>query len=174
MRSMHAWLSICLRACKIVPQHPHELPRESQNSPAGLVYCLSDQLSQLTSESVHHIDYQDGRHASNSSACTLALVCRVLSEMCIVQIWNVPHPPQRGSFWLGTQPRVHGGFLQSWTGNGLSQQVIQHLSAVISEAASVDDGAPHAFKVQCTRLLSFHESFLGRGQVGPFYSENRC
>jgi hypothetical protein len=31
-----------------------------------------------------------------------------------VQAWRVPHPPRRGVFVLGTQPKVHKGFHQAW------------------------------------------------------------
>ncbi|MCJ1423048.1 hypothetical protein MMC29_000929 [Sticta canariensis] len=71
---------------------------------------------------------------------------KAATKQYMLQIWNVPHPPQRGSFWLSTQPRVHGGFLQSWTGNGLSEQIMRHLKAVIAEAASEEGGSATAFK----------------------------
>lgn len=52
-----------------------------------------------------------------------------------LQLWRSPHPPKRGTFWLGTQPLVHSGFLSSWNRHGLDAQVLQRVRAVLEGAA---------------------------------------
>lgn len=67
------------------------------------------------------------------------------------QIWSVPHPPRRGSFWLGTQPRVHGGFHAAWLCNGLREQVLERLTAVVSQACAQQQSAA-GFQVRLALL----------------------
>ena len=43
----------------------------------------------------------------------------------------MPHPPKRGSSWLGTRPRVHLGFLRSWRTNGLNERVLEHIRELV-------------------------------------------
>lgn len=45
------------------------------------------------------------------------------------------HPPCRGTWWNGTRPCVHRGFLQSWTANDLNKRLISRIKDLISEAA---------------------------------------
>lgn len=45
-------------------------------------------------------------------------------QYVLMQVWRVPHPPQRGRYWLGQQPQVHAGFLKSWLVGDLKDKVI--------------------------------------------------
>lgn len=39
------------------------------------------------------------------------------------QAWRAVHPPVRGH-WLGCRPKVHAGFLKSWTAGNLNHKVV--------------------------------------------------
>lgn len=54
----------------------------------------------------------------------------------LVQAWQLVHPPKRGSWWLGTQPCVHKGFLRSYTANSLNKRLINRVVEVVREAAA--------------------------------------
>jgi hypothetical protein len=41
------------------------------------------------------------------------------------QAWQTLHPPKRGAFWR--RPRVHIGFLKSWTRAGLNCRVKERI-----------------------------------------------
>lgn len=43
------------------------------------------------------------------------------------------HPPKRGSWWQGTRPYVHRGFLRTWTANGLNQELVGRLERAIDK-----------------------------------------
>jgi len=53
-----------------------------------------------------------------------ASVANVLADL---KFWRTPHPPRRGSYWLGTQPLVHTGFLIYWIDSGMRDRVMQLL-----------------------------------------------
>ncbi|KAK9802002.1 hypothetical protein WJX73_009255 [Symbiochloris irregularis] len=61
-----------------------------------------------------------------------ASFANVLADL---QAWQMVHPPRRGTWWNGTRPCVHRGFLQSWTANDLNKRLIARIKDVISEAA---------------------------------------
>ena len=61
--------------------------------------------------------------------------------LACVQVWRVAHPPERGSYLLGTQPMVHAGFQQSWTDQGFNERVLQKLRQVVE--AGVAAGTKH-------------------------------
>lgn len=42
-------------------------------------------------------------------------------------------PP--GHFWLGQQPLVHGGFLQSWLSGGLNLAVLRRVRQIVQDSA---------------------------------------
>ncbi|KAK9790954.1 hypothetical protein WJX73_010669 [Symbiochloris irregularis] len=67
-----------------------------------------------------------------------------------LKVWSVAHPPSRGSFWLGTHPRVHGGFHTSWTANGLQQLVLDQLTAIVNEACDRGTVGQEGFQVYVT------------------------
>ncbi len=47
------------------------------------------------------------------------------------QVWRSPHPPVRGKLWLGSRPMIHSGFLASWNGEGLDQQVLLRVRQIL-------------------------------------------
>lgn len=63
-----------------------------------------------------------------------------------MQVWRSPHPPVRGNLWLGSRPMIHSGFLASWNGEGLDQQVLLRVRQILegqqhgSSSSSGDDG----------------------------------
>jgi hypothetical protein len=49
-----------------------------------------------------------------------------------VQFLQCPHPPKR--LFEGKQPRVHKGFLQTWTANGIRDRVLAHVADLLASA----------------------------------------
>ncbi len=43
------------------------------------------------------------------------------------QAWYAAHPPKRGSWWKGTRPFVHRGFLRTWVANGLNRKIVDRM-----------------------------------------------
>lgn len=41
------------------------------------------------------------------------------------------HSPKRGSALLCSRPRVHAGFLRSWTANGFNERVLEHIGEIV-------------------------------------------
>ena len=48
-----------------------------------------------------------------------------------LKIWRVAHPPERGSYWLGTQPLVHRGFLQCWISRSFNTRVLESVKRAV-------------------------------------------
>ena len=77
------------------------------------------------------------------------------------QVWRMPHPPVRGSYWLRSRPMVHGGFLKSWMANGLQARVLALVREIVAQASVSSSD----FKVYVTgewELLA--QAKLDRGQ----------
>eukprot|EP00208_Stichococcus_sp_RCC1054_P005346 CAMPEP_0206142186 /NCGR_PEP_ID=MMETSP1473-20131121/15880_1 /ASSEMBLY_ACC=CAM_ASM_001109 /TAXON_ID=1461547 /ORGANISM="Stichococcus sp, Strain RCC1054" /LENGTH=1445 /DNA_ID=CAMNT_0053537075 /DNA_START=238 /DNA_END=4575 /DNA_ORIENTATION=- len=49
-----------------------------------------------------------------------------------LQTWMHEHPPRRGrgTFFYGSRPCVHNGFLRSWLANGLQSRVLQRIEEI--------------------------------------------
>lgn len=68
----------------------------------------------------------------------------------------------RGNLWLGSRPMVHSGFLASWNGEGLDQQVLLRVRQILegqqhgSSSSSGDDGGGGmaAFETTVVRCCS--------------------
>ena len=98
-------------------------------------------------------------------------MCDALTTRRCVQFMQAAHPPARKV--RGRTPRVHTGFLASWTGNGMRERVIEHMNALLD--SSGDRAGVH---VMCTghslggaiaslAAIDFVRCCgLGRGQVG--------
>ncbi|GAB4815923.1 hypothetical protein N2152v2_002969 [Parachlorella kessleri] len=51
-----------------------------------------------------------------------------------IKAWRAVHPPKRGSYWLGTRPMVHRGFLECYTAEGLDAQVLEKVESILMNA----------------------------------------
>lgn len=91
--------------------------------------------------------------------------CRWLAPHCRgpgpgPQFWRSPHPPQRGRLWLGTRPMIHSGFLASWNGEGLDQQVLLRVRQILA-------GQQHAYRAGSSSGGKDGSSASGAGGTGP-------
>ncbi|KAK9804066.1 hypothetical protein WJX73_001449 [Symbiochloris irregularis] len=57
-----------------------------------------------------------------------------------LKVWRVAHPPERGLFWLGTQPLVHSGFWRAWVADDLNLRVLGLVQKLYS-SGEVDPNA---------------------------------
>ncbi len=58
-----------------------------------------------------------------------ATMANVLAD---IKLWRRPHPPERGQYFLHTQPMVHVGFLETWEDSGLKNEVLALLQDVMN------------------------------------------
>ncbi|KAK9814385.1 hypothetical protein WJX72_004954 [[Myrmecia] bisecta] len=77
----------------------------------------------------------------SSHTCVMAFkgTSSITNALADLQAWRTVHPPQRGHYWLGTQPMVHAGFLKSFHVGGLNQKVVGRVVDVL-RGAGADDG----------------------------------
>lgn len=87
---------------------------------------------------------------------------------CLFQAWRAVHPPARGSWWLGRQPMVHGGFLKSWLAAGLNLKLVQRTMQVLQEGKPdakrrvyVTGTPPSPLQQTCSRVLPVRISCEG-------------
>ncbi|GMH45957.1 hypothetical protein BSKO_13921 [Bryopsis sp. KO-2023] len=50
-----------------------------------------------------------------------------------LRAWRKVHPPERGSFFLGTRPLVHKGFLDIWEEGGLKHRVLNKVIQIVHD-----------------------------------------
>ena len=74
------------------------------------------------------------------------------------QVWRSPHPPVRGKLWLGSRPMIHSGFLASWNGEGLDQQVLLRVRQIL-------EGQQHSYS-EGSSSGSGHGGKEGSGKEG--------
>ena len=60
------------------------------------------------------------------------------------------HPPKRGSWWKGTRPFVHRGFLMMWMANGLSCNIVDRMQRAVERM----QGSPGKVKLYVTGVRS--------------------
>ena len=53
----------------------------------------------------------------------------VLSDL---KLWREPHEPERGNYWLGTQPMVHSGFSEFFYRSGMRKDCLGLLDEIIN------------------------------------------
>ena len=78
-----------------------------------------------------------------------ATSCGIVSSCGIVQAWRIPHPPIRGTYWLGTRPLVHVGFLKSWLAGGLKHKVVSHILEAVRQCKQ-ESGSDQPVKIFVT------------------------
>lgn len=66
-----------------------------------------------------------------------ASMANVLADL---EVWRAAHPPERGKYFLGSQPMVHRGFLETWQTSGLKADVMELLKEIMS--ANPEKDAP--------------------------------
>lgn len=52
---------------------------------------------------------------------------------------SAEHPPVRGrgTWFAGSRPHVHAGFLRSWQANGLNQKLLQRINDIAKSSAEL-------------------------------------
>ena len=70
---------------------------------------------------------------SESSVSVLSMLAEMRSRIR-GQAWRTVHPPARGLWYLGRQPLVHKGFLETWKVNGLDARVLAKAGDVLADA----------------------------------------
>ena len=78
-----------------------------------------------------------------------ATSCGIVSSCGIVQAWRIAHPPIRGTYWLGTRPLVHVGFLKSWLAGGLKHKVVSHILEAVRQCKQ-ESGSDQPVKIFVT------------------------
>jgi hypothetical protein len=83
-------------------------------------------------------------YIEHMSSCVVQIIVRVLwqaffdrklkftSCIWLLQAWQVPHPPKRGSGFCNDRPAVHKGFLQSYTANGFNQRIVDRVAEIVA------------------------------------------
>jgi hypothetical protein len=59
----------------------------------------------------------------------------VLSDL---KIWREPHLPERGHYWLGTQPMVHAGFSEFFFRSGMRKDCLERIEDIMRKAPGVE------------------------------------
>lgn len=105
-------------------------------------------------------------HDMNCLLCwgrdTLVITFRGTQSLANVKadakVWRSPHPPVRGKLWLGSRPMIHSGFLASWNGEGLDQQVLLRVRQIL-------EGQQHSYS-EGSSSGSGHGGKEGSGKEG--------
>lgn len=71
------------------------------------------------------------------SCCLLVCSCSCqVTKLCTanapLQVWRHVHPPERGVYWLLTQPMVHKGFLEAFTVDDLNVTIANKVQGIIA------------------------------------------
>lgn len=86
-----------------------------------------------------------------------------------LKLWREPHPPFRGSYWLGTQPMVHAGFNEFFYGSEMNAQCFDILEQVLA----VTSGAKHWELFVCGHSLGGAAAKLAAYETSSWLEERR-